>query len=95
MITGETYIFHTSTVSVSHHVVRVSDGAVVGVIVSQWETETPDMFTLDGFPSGSYFRGAERFGNVPQGAFDDFCGVYGQAAADCRGKYRFVPRHAG
>lgn len=81
--------------TVSHDVIRISDNAVVGVIESTWDTDFPGQFTLDGYPAGAYLRGASKYGAVPQGVLDDFCGVYGDAAARCRGKYRFAPRSAG
>lgn len=79
-------------VTVSHDVIRLTDGEVVGVIESTWQTETPDIFALDGIPSGASLRGAMSYGAVPQGVLDDFCGVYGEAAAAVRRAYRFAPR---
>ena len=81
--------------TVQHDVVRVSDGLVVGVIESRWDSLFPGEFTLDGFPAGGALRGAESFGNVPQGALDVFCGVYGKLAADARRRFSFRPRSAG
>ena len=78
--------------TVRHDVVRVATGEVVGFITSDWDTDTPGIFSLDGYPVASYLRGARFSGNVPRGAFDEFCWVYSEACASVAGQYFFRPR---
>lgn len=74
-----------------HDVQRVSDGVIVGSILATWDGDGSGQIMENGLPSGAVFRGAQSYGNVPKGALDVFSGIYGERAADARGKYRFIP----
>lgn len=74
-----------------HDVQRISDGSIVGSIRADWHGDGSGEILDNGIPAGAVLRGAEAYGNVPAGAVDCFCGVYGERAAEARRLYRFVP----